>query len=225
MVFGKKDNLIGLDIGSKTIKVAEVKFTKKGKVLKKFGVTDVPYGSIEDGNIKDADALSEVIHDLIKTNKIKEQNVAVSIGGYSVIVKTINIPTMTEEQLHETIHFEAEQYIPFDIADVNLDFQVLGESESDSNKMGVLLVAAKKDLIEDYTNLIENSGLNPCIIDVDIFALQNIYEHAYLDVLESVSEDKCTGLIDVGASKASLNILEGKQVSIYAGLFCRVQPD
>jgi type IV pilus assembly protein PilM len=107
---------------------------------------------------------------------LKGHNVALSVGGYSVIVKKINVQSMPEEQLQETISVEAEQYIPFDISDVNLDFQIVGENESNPNQMNVLLVAAKKEMVNDYVNLAQMAGLNPCIIDVDSFALQNIYE-------------------------------------------------
>jgi type IV pilus assembly protein PilM len=140
---------------------------------------------------------------LFKTYNIKEQNVAVSIGGYSVIVKKINVQNMPEEQLQDTIQFEAEQYIPFDISDVNLDFQILGESEHNPNQMSVFLVAAKKEMVNDYINLVNLAGLNPCIIDVEAFALQNIFELNYDAQEENIA------LIDIGASKTSLNILRG----------------
>jgi type IV pilus assembly protein PilM len=127
----------------------------------------------------------------------------VSIGGYSVIVKKINVQTMPEAQLQETIHFEAEQYIPFDIGDVNLDFQILGENQSNPNQMSVFLVAAKKEMVNDYINLVTLAGLTPCIIDVEAFALQNIFEANYEVENENIA------LIDIGASKTSLNILKG----------------
>jgi type IV pilus assembly protein PilM len=203
MFFGKKDHLVGLDIGSRTIKAGEIIETKKGLTLEKFGIVEIQPGIIEDGSIKDPEPVAEAIRQLFKTYNIKENNVAISIGGYSVIVKKINVQTMSEEQLQETIHFEAEQYIPFDISDVNLDFQILGENEQNPNQMSVLLVAAKKEMIDDYINLTQLAGLNPCIIDVDAFALQNIFENSYN------LEDENVALIDIGASKTSLNILKG----------------
>ncbi|MBI9083924.1 MAG: type IV pilus assembly protein PilM [Desulfobacterales bacterium] len=203
MFFGKKINLVGLDIGSKSIKAGEVLETKTGRSLRKFGMIDIAPGVIEDGAIKDADAASQAIKELFKSNGIKDQNVAISVGGYSVIVKKINVQKMTEAELQETINFEAEQYIPFDINDVNLDFQILGENEHNSNQMNVLLVAAKKDMIAEYIDLINRAGLNPCLIDVDAFALQNNYEFNYHP------EDESVALIDIGASKTSLNILKG----------------
>ena len=205
MLLGKKNHLIGLDIGSRTIKAAEIADAKRGHVLKSFGVTEIPPGLIEEGAIKNPEQVSEAIRRLVSSYKMKEQNVALSIGGYSVIVKKINVQKMTEEQLQETIHLEAEQYIPFDINDVNLDFQMLGPSEGNPNLIGVLLIAAKKEMVNDYANLVQMAGLNPCIIDVDAFALQNAYEFNYPIENENIA------LIDIGAGKTSLNILKGDQ--------------
>jgi len=203
MLFGKKENLIGLDIGSRSLKAAEIAETKHGRTLKKFGTIDIAEGAIEDGTINEPEAIADSIRQLLKAYNIKENNVAVSIGGYSVIVKKINVQTMAEEQLQETIHFEAEQYIPFDISDVNLDFQILGDNEGNPNQMSVFLVAAKKEMVNDYINLMNLAGLNPCIIDVEAFALQNAFETNYEMQAENVA------LIDIGASKTSLNILKG----------------
>ncbi len=203
MALVKKTDLVGLDIGSRTIKVAEIADTQKRPVLKKIGFIDITPGVIEDGAIKDPESVADSIRKLFKNVGIKNPNVAISIGGYSVIVKKINVQTMTEARLHETIHFEVEQYIPFDISDVNIDFQILGTNEANANQMNVLLVAAKKEMINDYINLIQIAGLNPCIIDIDAFALQNIFEVNYGAGEENVA------LIDIGASKTSLNILKG----------------
>jgi type IV pilus assembly protein PilM len=203
MLFGKKDHLVGLDIGSRAIKIAEVLNKKKGRTLSKFGMVEIAPGLIEDGAVKDPETVADTIRQLFKSYNVKESNIAISIGGYSVIVKKINVQNMEEEQLQETIHFEAEQYIPFDINDVNLDFQILGESDQNPNQMSVLLVAAKKEMINDYVNLAQMAGLSPCIIDVDAFALQNIFEINYEIENENVA------LIDIGASKTSLNILKG----------------
>lgn len=202
MRFTKKNHLIGLDIGSKTIKLCEVFDNRTGEfVLNKFGMISLPNGAVEDGVIKEPGIVSEAIRELFQQQKVREKNVAVSIGGYSVIVKKIQVQTMTDVELQEAIQFEAEQYIPFDINDVNLDFQILGESALSANKLDVILVAAKKELVNEYVDLIDLSGLRPCVIDIDAFALQNIYETNY-DSVEGV-----VALIDIGASKTSLNIV------------------
>ena len=202
MILGKKDSLVGLDIGSRSVKVAEITETKNGRKLRRFGVADIPPGAIEDGAISDPETVAQIIRQLLKSASIKAGNVALSIGGYSVIIKKINVQTMPEEQLQETIHFEAEQYIPFDISDVNLDFQLLGEVENNPSQMSVFLVAAKKEMVNDYINLATLVGLTPCIVDVEAFALQNIFEANYDIQGENVA------LIDIGASKTSLNILK-----------------
>lgn len=165
-------------------------------------MSDIEPGLIEEGTIKNPEAVAGSIRQLFKMYKIKDPNVATSIGGYSIIVKTITLPNMDEEKLHEQIQEEAETYIPFDINDVNLDFQILGENIDNSDDMDVLLVAAKKEMVNDYANLIQMANLNPCIMDVDAFALQNIYEANY------DTEDESVALIDIGANKTTLNILK-----------------
>jgi len=208
MFFGPKNQLVGLDIGSRTIKAAEAQETKKGWVLKKFGLIDIEPGLIEEGVVKDHQAVAGVIRDLFQKTGIRRNNTAISIGGYSVIVKNIALQNMPEEQLHESINFEAEQYIPFDINDVNIDFQSLGTNEQNPNQMNVLLVAAKKDMINDYINLIDLAGLSLSIIDIDAFALQNAFDLNYDDSGENVT------LIDIGASKTSVNIIKNK-ISVF----------
>ncbi|MFH1102235.1 MAG: type IV pilus assembly protein PilM [Pseudomonadota bacterium] len=203
MILKKTTHLAGLDIGSRSIKAAEIVKTRSGFNLKRFGMVTIEPNSIEEGSIKDPEKVAEAIKKLFSENKFKTKNVATSIGGYSVIVKKINVQNMPESQLQDTIQFEAEQYIPFDINDVNLDFQILGENENNPNQMSVLLVAARKDMIEEYVHLIEMAGLVPTIVDVDAFALQNVYELNYPPEKQNVA------LIDIGAAKTSLNILKG----------------
>jgi type IV pilus assembly protein PilM len=203
MILGKKDHLVGLDIGSSFIKIAEIKVTKKGYVLNKFGMSKIAPGSIVEGRVVDVDGLASSIKTLFKSQKIREKNVAISTGGHSVVIKTINTSNIPEKELHQTIYSEAEQYIPYDIEDVNIDYQVLDGSEIDSDQINVLLVAVKKDLVAEYIDLVDKAGLNPKIIDVDTFALQNIYE-----ILPHNNSEKITLLVDVGSSKTSLNILQ-----------------
>ncbi|MCG8551264.1 MAG: pilus assembly protein PilM [Desulfobacterales bacterium] len=203
MIFGKKDHLVGLDIGAALIKVAELKTTKNGSVLHKFGIAKVPEGMIREGRVADMEGLAEIIRALFQSQNIKEKNVALSTGGHSVVVKTISTSKVPDEQLHRNIRAEAEQYIPYDIDDVNIDYQILGDSEFSAEQMNVLLVAVRQDLVDEYVELIHMAGLNPVIIDVDAFALQNIYE-----TLPDVDHERLTLLLDVGASKTSVNILE-----------------
>ncbi len=204
MIFKKKNHLVGLDIGSSLVKLAELKETKKGLVLKNFGVAQLPRDAIMEGHIEDVEGVAGIIRNLFKTHGVKDKNVAIATGGYSVVIKTINVPTASDQALQDSIRFEAEQYIPYDIGEVNIDYQLLGTSEFSTDQINVLLVAVKKDLVAEYIDLINQAGLNPCIIDVDTFALQNIYENTV-----NTQDEKVTMLVDVGASKTSLNILLG----------------
>jgi len=201
-MFGKKNHLFGLDIGSRTIKVAELTENRNLFTVKKIGITDILPGLIKDGMIKKPEAIAESIRELLKSSNIKTQNVAISVGGYSVIAKKISLQNMSEEQLQDRINYEAEQYIPYDISDVNLDFQILGVNENNSNLMDVLLVAARKEFIKEYVGLVQMAGLNPCVIDVDGFSLQNIFE------MNCDTKEESVALIDIGACKTSLNIMK-----------------
>ena len=201
-IFTKKE-LIGLDIGSSSIKAVGLDWGKKTPKLKHFGMISLPPEAIVDGAFMDSATIVESIRSLVDGLKIKTRHVAVSISGHSVIIKKINVPAMSEVQLEESIRWEAEQYIPFDIEDVNLDFQILDEPAG-QDQMSVLLVAAKKDMINDYTAVIEEAGLHPVIVDVDSFAIENAYNISY----ES-SEDEVVALVNIGASVMTINVLKG----------------
>src|SRR5450756_702635 len=142
--------------------------------------SDVYKRQIVDGAIIDAAVVADAIGRLLDASHIKTRDVVASLSGNSVIVKKINLPVMTEAELSESIHWEAEQYIPFDIQDVNLDYQIISTHQGDGKgSMEVLLVAAKKDKITDYTDVIKKTGRTPVVMDVDAFAVQNAYEANY----------------------------------------------
>lgn len=202
MFLKKKENLVGLDIGSKTIKAGEVVETKNGLQLKRFGTIDIPSGIIEDGAVQNQSELANHLKELFRKCNINQNNIALSIGGNAGIVKKISLKTMTESELHKVINIEAEHYIPYDISEVNLDFQILGPVENNPNNMNVILAAAKKDVITGYINALDEAGLNPCIIDIDAFAIQNVFELNYNIPGEYIA------LIDLGATKLSLNIIK-----------------
>lgn len=210
MTIPKKNQLIGLDIGSHSIKLVEINSSKKGMILKNFGVIGLPEDAISEGSIKEMEIVSAAIKTLYKNLKIKNKNIATSISGYSVIVKKISIDKRDETELETTIQDEAEQYIPFDINDVNLDYEILtpleaeetGDDDEDSGLMDVMLVAAKKDIVDDYVGLLHVTGLNPGILDVDAFALQNVFE---VSVDETAG---CYALVNVGAQELGINAIK-----------------
>ena len=208
----KKNQLIGIDIGSHSIKIAEIEDTKKGVILKNFGMIGLPQESVVEGSIREIEIVSAALKNLLNNLKIKNKNVATSISGYSVIVKQITIPEKGEEDLEGSIQSEAEQYIPFDINDVNLDFQILPSEEEETEEeeteekeelMDVLLVAAKKDIVEEYISLFHLTELNPIVLDIDAFALQNAFE------ISDYEQSGCHALVHIGAQQLTINVIKG----------------
>jgi type IV pilus assembly protein PilM len=203
MIFSGKDS-IGLDIGSSYIKAVKLKEAKGGYELELFHVHPLPPELIVDGSIIDSLRLLDSLKEMIKTAGIKTKNAVIAISGHSsVIIKRISLPEMTEEELSESIKFEAEQYVPFDIEDVNLDFQIIGPKE-EPGQMDVILVAVKKDIINEYISVVREVGLNPIIVDIGSFALENMYGINY-----EVESDRNIALLNIGASTVNMIILKG----------------
>jgi type IV pilus assembly protein PilM len=206
--FGKSKSVVGLDIGSSAVKAVELKAAGKGFKVVAFAIEAVPPDSIVDGAIIDGAAVADAIRRVFEHKSFKTKEVAASLSGNAVIVKKINLPVMTEAELAESIYWEAEQYIPFDIQDVNLDYQILnaGTGAGAEGTMDVLLVAAKKEKIADYTGVISQAGRLPVIVDVDAFALQNAYEVNY-----GLEPGAVVVLLNAGASAININIITGDQ--------------
>ncbi len=203
MLFGAKSP-IGLDIGSGFLKVAQIRETRGGYELEEFDTLPLPPELIVDGSIIDSLRLADSIKELLRKARVKKKEAVISVSGHSsVIVKIISLPEMTEEELEESIRFEAEQYVPFDINDVNIDFQIIGPRQ-EPGQMDVILVAVKKDVINEYVSVVKEAGLTPVIVDVDAFALENMYEINY-----DISPTKNVALVDVGASSIKMNIIKG----------------
>jgi type IV pilus assembly protein PilM len=206
--FGKSKSVVGLDIGSSAVKAVELRPVGKGFKVAAIAVEPVPSASIVDGAIMDGGAVADAIRRIFDRRVFRTKDVAASLSGNAVIVKKISLPVMTERELADSIQWEAEQYIPFDIQDVNLDYQILdaGTGVDSKGSMDVLLVAAKKDKIADYTGVISQAGCVPVIVDVDAFALQNACEANY-----GLTKGSVVVLINAGASAVNINILDGEQ--------------
>ena len=200
-MFGKpKKQVVGCDVGSSAIKIVELKPLKSGEFqLLHAAIADLSPEAIVDGAIMDSSLVVEALSRLIAENNIKNPHFGGSLSGHSVIIKKIQLPSMTDAELAESIQWEAEQYIPFDINDVNLDYVVLESDAGDT--MDVLLVAVKKDRIADYTSVIVQAGKDPVLVDVDVFALQNAFEANY-DV-----DPETIALVNIGASVMNINVL------------------
>jgi type IV pilus assembly protein PilM len=200
---GEGRNLVGVDIGTSSIKACQVRDTRKGPMLVRLGFSALPPQTIVDGQVMDASVVIETLHRVCKQAKIRQRQVALSVSGQSVIIRKITVPMMTQDELDEQIHWEAEQHIPFDIKDVQVDYQVL-RRRPDASQMDLLLVAAKRDQIDDYAQLARNAKLRPMVCDIDAFTIQNLYEFS-----RGLPEDQTIALLNVGASLCSLNIISG----------------
>lgn len=198
----RQKNAIGLDIGSSSVKVLELEQTKSGTYrLLHFGMTRLPPEAIVDGAVMNTAAVVDAIRELLGREKIKSRDAVVSVAGHSVIIKRINLPVMTPEELDESIQWEAEQYIPFDVNDVNIDVQILDAAGDEAGQMEVLLVAARKELINEYVSIIHEAGLVSAVVDVDAFAVANAFELNYKQPLGTIA------LINVGASTTNIIVL------------------
>lgn len=203
-MFDSKKSIIGLDIGASSIKAVQLQQTKKGTDLKAFGMLPLAPEVIVDGTIMDAEVVVDTIRKVVKQAKAKG-NAAISVSGHSVIVKKIIVANMSRTELESAIETEAQQYIPFDIEDVNVDFQILESDETlESEEMGILLVAVKKEKVNEHMDLVKEAKLTPMVVDVDAFAIENAYELNY-----EVEADLVVGLVDIGAGTMNINIMQG----------------
>jgi len=196
-------NCVGLDIGSSSVKVVQIKETAKDVQLLNFGLEPIPPQSIVDGAIMNQGAVVDAIRNVFGRLRIREKRVALGVGGHSVIIKKIAVPQMTKGELEEQIKWEAEHHVPFDPHDVQIDYQVLDE-ENAQGQMDLLLVAAKNELLNDYAAVVRDAQLKPVVVDLSAFAVQNAYERNY-----GFQDGQTVALINIGASISTINIVVG----------------
>ncbi len=195
------NNLVGVDIGTSAIKVVQLKESRKGMGLVRLGFATLPAQTIVDGHIMNSSNVVEALQKIFADSKIKQRDVALSISGQAVIIRKITVPMMTSAELDEQIQWEAEQHIPFDIKDVHVDYEVL-RRRPDAGQMDLLLVAAKRDEINDYANIARSARLRPIVVDIEAFTVQNVFE-----LNRGIPQDMTFAIINVGASLASINII------------------
>ena len=193
---------VGIDIGASGVKLCQVKRKKDEFILEHYGHVALPPATIVDGAMMNPARIVDAIKELVSTHRIRNKRVAFSVSGHSVIIKKISLPQMTRQELEQSIQWEAEQFIPFDIADVNIDVQVLNEHFAQQGQMDVVLVAAKKDFIDEYTSVVTDAGLEPVVCDVDAFAIENMFLQNY-----EAPPSQTIALVNVGASKTNINIM------------------
>lgn len=201
MLFGKKKSVAGLDVGSSSIKMVELEGKGDNLSLLNLGFENLPGDTIIDGQIMELNTVSDVIRNLCVNHGVNADNVVTGVSGHSVIIKNIVLPRMSREELEESIDWHAEEHIPYDLADVSLDYQVTAEA---SDATHVLIAACKRERIDNIRQAIQLSGRQPIVIDVDTFALQNCYEANYHPM-----ESDVVTLLNIGASTMNVNIVKG----------------
>jgi type IV pilus assembly protein PilM len=201
-LFGRKKTTVGLDIGSGLIKVAVVDHSKREPELVRASISPLIADAIVDGEVMDPSIVTEAIQRALSLAGVKGAAVATSVGGRDVIIKKIQIERVKEQQARELMRWEAEQHVPFDMESVELDFQIL-DPDADGLEMNVLLVAAKRDLIESKMRLPTDAGLAPGVVDVEAFALHNAFELNHPDAMNGV-----VGLLNIGHDVTNINILD-----------------
>src|SRR3984885_2386497 len=194
-------NLVGVDIGASSIKVVQLKENRKRLSVIRYGYAPLPPQTIVDGHVMNAGIITEALLKIFTDQKISQKDVAIGVYGQSVIVRKITVPMMTPAELDEQISWEAEQHIPFDIKVMSIDYEVL-RRRPEAGQMDLLLVAAKKDEINDYASILREAKLRPLIVDINAFTIQNIFEQQY-----GLPEDGTVALLNVGAAVSSLNIV------------------
>ena len=206
-----RPSTVGVDIGSSAIKAVSLRRSRSGWSLIAAGEAPLPDGSMQDGAVADPALVSDTVSQLLDSMKVRRATVASALSGHAVIVKRLALPAMSQAELAEAIPWEAEQYIPFDLTEVQLDYQVVGSkngSDKDADHgdkagLDVLLVAARKDRIEDRAGVISQSGRRPVVIDVEAFAIANAYQMNYPE-----RTDPLTALIHIGRSVTVVCLLE-----------------
>jgi type IV pilus assembly protein PilM len=201
-LFGRKKITVGLDIGSGLVKVAVIDHSKKQPELVRVAVVPLLADAIVEGEVMDPGIVAEAIQSALAAAEVKGKQVVTAVGGRDVIIKKIQIERVKEQQARELMRWEAEQHVPFDMESVELDFQIL-DPEDDGVEMSVLLVAAKRELIESKLRILTDAGLEPGMVDVDAFALHNAFEVNYPDAMRGI-----VALVNIGHDVTNINILE-----------------
>jgi len=201
-LFGRKKITIGLDIGSGLVKAAVIDHSTGKPELVKVVITPLAETAIVDGEVMDPGLVADAIRQTLQGAGFKTKHIVAAVGGRDVIVKKISIERVKEPQARELMRWEAEQHVPFDMESVELDFQIL-DPDADGLEMSVLLVAAKRDLVQARRHLLEEAGAPPAIIDVDAFALHNAFEANHPDAMQGT-----VALLNIGNEITNLNILD-----------------
>ena len=201
-LFGRPRVSAGLDIGSGFIKLVVIDHSKAEPEIVQVATSPLVPDAIVEGEVMDPVLVAETVRAVVESAGLKKTDIVAAVGGHDVIVKPIPMDRMSETDAREVIRWEAEQHVPFDMENVQLDFQIL-DPQGEGPQMRVLLVAAKRELIENRLSLLSDAGITPTVIDVDAFALHNAFEQNYPDALDGL-----IALVNIGHETTNVNLLE-----------------
>lgn len=208
--FGSSNTSLGIDIGTSSVKVIQLKKTPSGPELINYAMTPLPHSAVEEGNIKDPQTVSAVIKEMLKNAKIRPERSFASISGQNVIMRFTKLPVMTPEELEQTVRIEAEQYVPYAIDEVSITHAVLNEitEEEGGGKYSILLVVAQKELVNSYTDVLKGAGIIPEVIDVDTIAAINALENSIMQTAGTQEGGEVVAIIDTGARTTNISVLK-----------------
>jgi len=227
----KQESVMGIDISASAIKLVELSRSRSGYELKAYANIALPRDAIVENTVIDSIAVSQALLDALEESNTSSKHVALAVSGNAVIIKVIQVPTTTEFELETQIEFEADQHVPFDIEDVYLDFQILGEAEEDPEHMDVVLVACKREVIDDYQLVLSEAGLQATCVDCSVFALENAVEETGIykqdstevDAAEALDNEEGTesayALVNIGANIININIMRDGQMAFVRDQF------
>ena len=221
----KNEGLVAIDISSTGVKLIELARARSGYELKAMAVVPLPRDAIVENTVIDSMAVSQALLDVIEKARPSTRNVAIAVSGNAVIIKTVSMPMATEFDLEGQIEFEADQHVPYDIEDVYLDFQILGQDADDAEQMEVVLVACKREVVDDYQLVLSEAGLEAKCVDCSVFALENAADmlglttHEDVDVFDEEQSGHAIALVNVGANLMNINILRNGQMTFVRDQF------
>ena len=210
-IFNRKSKqIIGLDISSTSVKLIELSYGSGGYQVESFASKPLAHGAVVEKNINDVDAVADAIRQVVSTARCKVKDVAVAVAGSAVITKIIEMPAdLNDDELESQITLEADQYIPFPLDEVSIDFEVQGKADEESDKVQVLLAACRRENVELRTEVLEQAGLNPKVVDIEAYAIERVSPLVVDDW--DAEGDQLIAIVDIGATVTTLSVLRNHQ--------------
>jgi type IV pilus assembly protein PilM len=203
----KTPKVVGLDISSSAVKLLELGKSGNRYRVEAYAVEPLPANSVVEKNISDVEAVAEAIRRAVKRSGTRTKNAAVAVSGSAVITKIISMPaSLSDAEMSGQIELEADQYIPYPLEEVNLDFQILGKSEGDAERVDVLLAASRSENVDSRVDAVTMAGMNARIVDVEAYAMENAFKLISEQMPDS-GQDKTIAIVDIGATMTTLNVL------------------